>query len=94
MPTVHASPARVHSTRTRRPVAPHPAALDGSAWADDDPYDLGPTAADDRWHAEQSTDHHFTGPTPVEILDGPDPDWDALAEESAALDRLCAGCLL
>jgi hypothetical protein len=22
------------------------------------------------------------------------PDWDALADESAALDRLCAGCLL
>ena len=62
--------------------ASRPAASDGLA------------AADDRWHAEQSTDPHFTGPTPVEALDAPEPDWDALAEESAALDRLCAGCLL
>ena len=84
-------------------IAPRPAvkatrraALDGPAApeADGFTWEIGPAAADDRWHAEQSTDHHFTGPTPVEVLDGPEPDWDALAEESAALDRLCAGCLL
>jgi hypothetical protein len=34
------------------------------------------------------------GPTPAEDLDASEPDWDALADESAALDRLCAGCLL
>jgi hypothetical protein len=62
--------------------------VDGFTW------ELGPAAADDQWHAEQSTDHHFDGPTPAEVLDAPEPDWDALAEESAALDRLCAGCLL
>jgi hypothetical protein len=74
--------------------ASSPAALDGPAWADDDRCEPGPDAADDRWHAEQSANHHFTGPTPVEALDAPEPDWDALAEEAAALDRLCAGCLL
>ena len=71
------------AVKATRPAAPE---VDGFTWE--------PNADDDRWHAEQSTDHHFTGPTPVEVLDGPDPDWDALAEESAALDRLCAGCLL
>ena len=74
--------------------ASRPAASNGPARADADGDGLGPAAADDRWHAEQSTDPHFTGPTPVEALDAPEPDWDALAEESAALDRLCAGCLL
>lgn len=78
------------AVKPTRPVARCPAApeVDGFTW------EIGPDAADDRWHAAQSTDHHFTGPTPVEVLDGPDLDWDALAEESAALDRLCAGCLL
>ena len=80
MPTVHASPARVHSAR--KAAAARPAAPDG------------PARADDRWHAAQSTDHHFDGPTPDEVLDGPEPDWDGMADESAALDRLCAGCLL
>jgi hypothetical protein len=84
------------AVKPTRPGASRPAALDGTAAPEVDGFtwELGPAAADDRWHAEQSTDHHFTGPTPVEVLDGPDPDWDALAEESAALDRLCAGCLL
>ena len=66
------------AVKPARPVASRPAAA----------------ADDDRWHAAQSTEYHFTGPTPVEVLDAPEPDWDALAEESAALDRLCAGCLL
>ena len=63
------------------------AALDrpDSPEVDDFTWELGPDAADDRWHAEQSTDHHF---------DGPEPDWDGMADESAALDRLCAGGLL
>jgi hypothetical protein len=78
------------AVKPTRPVARCPAAPE----ADGFPWELGPDAADDRWHAEQSTDHHFTGPTPVEVLHAPEPDWDALAEESAALDRLCAGCLL
>jgi hypothetical protein len=78
------------AVKPTRPGASRPAApeVDGVTW------ELGPNAADDRWHAEQSTDHHFDGPTPAEVLDAPEPDWDALAEESAALDRLCAGCLL
>ena len=37
---------------------------------------LGPSAADRRWWAEQNRDYHS----------GPEPDWDAMAEESAALD--------
>ena len=73
------------AVKATRPAAPE---VDGFTW------EIGPDPADDRWHAEQSTDHHFTGLTPVEVLDAPEPDWDALAEESAALDRLCAGCLL
>ena len=78
------------AVKPTRPGASRPAApeVDGFTW------EIGPNAADDRWHAEQSTDYHFDGPTPTEVLDGPEPDWDALAEESAALDRLCAGCLL
>jgi hypothetical protein len=73
------------AVKATRPAAPE---VDGFTW------EIGPNPADDRWHAEQSTDYHFDGPTPVEVLDAPEPDWDALAEESAALDRLCAGCLL
>ena len=90
--TTLAIPRRpVHST----PVV-CPAALDwpSSPEVDGDTWELGPDPADDQWHAEQSADWHFDGPTPDEVLDGPEPDWDALAEESAALDRLCAGCLL
>lgn len=71
-----------------------PAALAWPAWTDADAIELGPDPADDQWHADQSDQWHFDGPTPDEVLDGPDPDWDALAEESVALDRLCAGCLL
>ena len=84
-------------------IAPRPAvkatrraALDGPAASEADGFtwEFGPDPADARWHAEQSTDHHFDGPTPAEVRDGPEPDWDGMADESAALDRLCAGCLL
>jgi hypothetical protein len=93
MATLTAPRLAVKATRpgASRPAAhdrPASPAVDGFTW------ELGPDAVDDRWHAEQSTDHHFDGPTPAEVLDGPEPDWDALAEEAAALDRLCAGCLL
>ena len=76
--------------------ATRPAALDRPAATEADGFtwEIGPDAADDRWHADQSTDHHFDGPTPAEVLDGLEPDWDGMADESAALDRLCAGCLL
>ena len=84
-------PARsVKSVHTTPAAALWPASPEVDGYT----YELGPDPADDRWHAEQSTDHHFTGPTPVEVLDASEPDWDAWAEESAALDRLCAGCLL
>jgi hypothetical protein len=73
-------------------IAPGPAALDGPAGADEDR--LGPDPEDARHWAEQNTGFHTTEPTPVEALDATEPDWDAWAEESAALDRLCAGCLL
>jgi hypothetical protein len=44
----------------------------------------GPSAADDAWHAGQNADWHD--------LDS-EPDWDALAEESAMLAGYEAGCL-
>jgi hypothetical protein len=87
--------------------APRPGALDGPARADDDRCALGPDAADDQWHAEHNADWHTDEPTPDDVRTPPAPfdadelaeagrrpDWDALADESAALDRLCAGCLL
>jgi hypothetical protein len=85
-PAPSVKPARVHSAR--------PAARDWPAWTDADTIELGPDPADDAWHADQSTDPHFDGPTPDDArdADGPEPDWDALAEDSANLDRLCAGC--
>jgi hypothetical protein len=84
------------SVKPTRPVTSRPAAHDWPAAPEVDGFtwEIGPDAANDQWHAEQSTDHHFDGPTPDEVLDSPDPDWDAMADESAALDRLCAGCLL
>jgi len=69
-----------------------PATPDGPARADDDR--LGHDPEDAQHWAEQNTDFHSTEPTPVEALDAPEPDWDAQADEAAALDRLCAGCLL
>lgn len=81
-----------------------PAIPDGPTRADDDR--LGPDAADDQWHAEHNADWHTDEPTPDDVRTPPAPfnadelvdpaglDWDALADESAALDRLCAGCLL
>jgi len=80
------------AVKPTRPVASRPAAHDWPAYPEVDGFTWD--AADERWHAEQSTGHHFDGPPPNEVLDGPEPDWDALADESAALDRLCAGCLL
>jgi hypothetical protein len=45
------------------------------------------TAEDAEWWAGQNAEWHD--------LDGePEPDWDALAEESAATDRLCMGLCL
>ena len=88
MPTLTAPRFDVKLTR-------RPAALDWTAWTDEDAYELGPDPADAQHWAERNADHHFDGPTPDEVLgDGPEPDWDAMAEESAALDRLCAGCVL
>ena len=88
MPTLTLPASPVHSTR--------PAALDWPESPDIDRFtwEVGPDPADDAWHAAQNPDWHTTEPTPDEALDGPEPDWDALAEESAALDRLCRGCLL
>jgi hypothetical protein len=86
MPTLTLPASPVHSTR--------PAALDWPDWTDDGRWATGPEPADDAWHAAENADHHFDGPTPDEALDAPEPDWDALAEESEALDRLCRGCLL
>jgi hypothetical protein len=64
-------------------------------WTDDDRWSTGPDPADAQHWAEQNPDHYFDGPTPDEALgDHSEPDWDGLAEESAALDRLCRGCLL
>ena len=93
MTTLTASRPTVKPTRnvTRRAARDWPASpeVDGDNW------ELGPDPADAQHWADQNTDHHFDGPTPDEALgDGPEPDWDGLAEESAALDRLCAGCLL
>ena len=53
--------------------------------------EIGPDPADARWNAEQTSDHHFDGPTPDEALgDGPAADaddpgigWDERAAESA-----------
>jgi hypothetical protein len=131
------SPVAPRRSFPARPVTSRPAALDWPASPEVDGFtwELGPDAADDRWNAEQSTEHHFDGPTPDEVLAPPAPfDADELAEvgrrsdalplghpsdcdcalcddrhaaelaeslglddraeESAALDRLCAGCLL
>jgi hypothetical protein len=62
------------------------------------------------WHTDEPTpDDVRTPPAPCDadelaeagrrpaalpLVDPAGPDWDALADESAALDRLCAGCLL
>jgi hypothetical protein len=62
------------------------------------------------WHTDEPTpDDVRTPPAPSDadelaeagrrpdalpLVDPAGPDWDALADESAALDRLCAGCLL
>jgi hypothetical protein len=91
---VHLIPA---SKPLPAPAASRPAALDWpeSPDIDGDTWEDGPDPADDQWHAEHNTDHHATEPTPDDALgDGPEPDWDGMAEESAALDRLCRGCLL
>lgn len=84
------APPAVAVKPTRRAALGGPASpeVDGFTW------ELGPDPADARWNAAQNTDHHFDGPTPAEVLDGPEPDWDGMADESAAIDRLCAGCLL
>ena len=76
-----ASPVRARSTRPAAQGWPSTPEVDGFTW------ELGPDPADAQFWAEQNPDHHTTEETPAEALgDGPDPDWDALAEESAARD--------
>ena len=95
------------AVKATRPGASRPAAIDGPASpeAGGFAWEIGPDAADDRWHAEHNTDWHTDEPTPDNVRTPPapsdadelaeaGPDWDALADESAAPDRLCAGCLL
>jgi hypothetical protein len=68
-------------------VNPTPAPAPGPAAGEDDPADVepwGPSEADDAWHASHNTDWHD--------VDG-EPDWDALAEESAMLAAYEAGRL-
>jgi hypothetical protein len=88
-PAAAVKPARPAAT-SRRAAIDQPASPEGGGFT----WELGPDPADARWNAEQDTDYHFDGPTPAEVLDGPEPDWDGMADEAAALDRLCAGCLL
>ena len=64
---------------------PIPAAVNSDAPADADapaePEPTGPETADARWWAEQNEEWDSE----------PEPDWDARADEAAAVDRLCDG---
>ena len=55
------------------------APTDADAPAESEPEPTGPEPADARWWAEQNEDWDS------------EPDWDARADEAAALDRLCDG---
>ena len=78
MTTLTFAPAPVNST----------AADAWPAWTDADVYQTGPDADDERWAAERN-----------DAWDSRDdrddaPDWDAMADEAQALDRLCMGVCL
>ena len=75
-------------------LARHRAALDWPAWTDEEVIELGPDPEDAQDWADQNTDHHTADETPVEVLgDGPEPDWDAMADDAAFLDSYSRGVL-
>ncbi|MFO0957432.1 MAG: hypothetical protein U0800_08180 [Isosphaeraceae bacterium] len=75
------------------PVTITPA--DWPAWTNEHTWEIGPEDAgeydapgeeDERWWADHSPKYEGEGCGPDE------PDWDAMAEEWAALEATCSGC--